>query len=153
MKKKGENVKEWISISANLIHLYDPKMVQYLTKTCGQSKASSQIHPASTGSIQSTIHYQNHRILQVNQVNKSRHSTLKDRSIVSRWMIIGKTSCTGSGGFMIEARPPQPPFFPFFRPQDDRPTYPNLLPPPPPLPLLPLKVDFQCRVIFTCVCA
>ena len=23
--------------------------------------------------------------------------------------------------------------------------------PPPPLPLLPLKVDFQCPVIFTCV--
>ena len=58
--------------AANLIHLYDPKMVQYLTKVWGQNTVSSQIHPASTGSIQSTIHYQNHRILQANQVNKSR---------------------------------------------------------------------------------
>ena len=58
--------------AANLIHLYDPRMVQYLTKVWGQSTASSQIHPASTGSIQSTIHYQNYRILQENQINKSR---------------------------------------------------------------------------------
>ena len=58
--------------AANLIHLYDPRMVQYLTKVWDQSTASSQIHPASTGSIQSTIHYQNHRILQANEVNKSR---------------------------------------------------------------------------------
>ena len=56
--------------AANLIHLYDPRMVQYLTKVCGQSTASSQIHPASTGSTQSTIHYRNHRILEANKVNK-----------------------------------------------------------------------------------
>ena len=37
---------------------------------------------------------------------------LKDRSTVSRWMIIGKTSCTGSGGFTGA-----PPYF--FRPQHD----------------------------------
>ena len=58
--------------AANLIDLYDPRMVQYLTKVWGQSTASSQIHPASTGSTQSTIHYQNRRILQANQVNKLR---------------------------------------------------------------------------------
>ena len=58
--------------ASNLIHLYDPRMVRYPTKEWNQSTASSQIHPASTGSIQNTIHYQNYRILQKNQANEAR---------------------------------------------------------------------------------
>ena len=49
---------------ANLFHLYDPRVVQYSTNTFGYVGASNQIHLPSTGSTQSTIHYQSYRTLQ-----------------------------------------------------------------------------------------
>ena len=72
---------------ANLFPLYDPRMVQYPTNTMRSwFGASNQIHLPSTGSTQSTIHYQSYRTLQEKQGEKLRVVYLKSRSIVYRWM-------------------------------------------------------------------